>query len=217
MGGGVMSRPPITRASPYTPRSGPRAGITFTSERQYRNALAREKGYRSHYERERAAKPVRRAHDLDTLRQSEQGARGRALEAVRFMRREGRNLKDAAKAAGTTPNAVHRHAGPALEKVGGTFRVKPYDRLARPMAFYTDAGHITLDVRDSRSAAAIGRYMNAVRRYLETGDARPLRKFWGKSVTVDKCAYRFITDTNELDALAGAGELRFDSIYALAS
>lgn len=212
-----MSRAPITRANHYTPTRGKHAGETFTSERQYRNALARDKGHRSWDEQQRAAKPVRRARDLGTLRPSEQDARGRALEAVRFMRQEGHSLTDAAKTAGTTPNAVRRYAAPALEKVGGKFRAKSYDRLARPMEFYTAAGRITLDVRDSRSAAAIGRYMNAVHRYLNTGDDRPLRKFWGKSITVDKCAHRFLTDTDELDALASAGELRFDSIYALAT
>lgn len=42
-----MSRRPITAANPYTPRSGPLAGHTFTSERQYRNALARLNGFSS--------------------------------------------------------------------------------------------------------------------------------------------------------------------------
>ncbi len=42
-----MARPPITRAHPYTPQRGRFAGVTFTSERQYRNALARAKGFAS--------------------------------------------------------------------------------------------------------------------------------------------------------------------------
>lgn len=212
-----MSRPPITRANPYSPTRGKHAGETFTSERQYRNALARDKGYRSWNEQQRAVKPVRRARDLDMLRRSEQDARARALEAVRFMRREGRSLRDAAKAAGTTPNAVRRYVAPALEKVGGKFRAKSYDRLARPMGFYTDRGRITLDVRDSRSASRIGRYMNAVDHYLTTGEEGPLCAFRGQSIRVDKLTYPFITDTRVLDILKGAGELRFDSIYALAT
>ncbi len=42
-----MARPPITRRNPYSPKSGAAAGLTFYSERQYRNHLARTKGYSS--------------------------------------------------------------------------------------------------------------------------------------------------------------------------
>ena len=42
-----MPRLPITRAHPYTPRSGAFTGRRFYSERQYRNALARRKGFSS--------------------------------------------------------------------------------------------------------------------------------------------------------------------------
>jgi hypothetical protein len=52
-----MARPPITRTNPYTPRSGRLAGQTFTSERQYRNALARLKGFSSWDAERRARRP----------------------------------------------------------------------------------------------------------------------------------------------------------------
>lgn len=213
-----MSRPPITGANPYTPRRGALAGVTFTSERQYRNALARQKGYGSLSEQQRAAKPVHRARDLDRLRPAEREARGRALDAVRLMRRDGLPLEQASRATGTTPNAVRRHAGTALVKGrGGRYEAKPYDRLSRPMKFPTLDGLITLDVRDSRSASAISHYWNAVHDYRDRGNDRPLRKFRGKSVRVEGRAYPFITDTGALDMLMDAGELHFDSIYALAA
>jgi len=44
-----MPRRPITSAHPYTPGRGPLAGQTFTSERQYRNALAAVHGRPSLY------------------------------------------------------------------------------------------------------------------------------------------------------------------------
>lgn len=213
-----MARKPITSVNPYTPKRGQFAGTTFYSERQYRNELARVRGYASLHEQQREAKPVTRVRELGRLRPAEQRARGRALEALNLMRRDGLPLEQAAGQAHTTPNAVLRYAGSALTKEQrGRYEATPYDRLARSMTFYTDRGRTTLEVRDSRSASRIGKYMNAVDHYLNTGDDYQLRAFHGQSVRVDKLAYPFITDTDVLDTLAGAGELRFDSLYRLAA
>ncbi|MDQ3642777.1 MAG: hypothetical protein M3450_15230, partial [Actinomycetota bacterium] len=165
-----MARPPITRANPYTPNRGKVAGVTFTSERQYRNALAREKGYRSWGDQQQAAKRTRSSADVAKLRPDEQQARRRALDAVSLMRKNGLSLKQASRAAGTTVNAIKRHAGPALERGDrGAYRAKTSDRLVRPLLVPTTGGLITLDVRDSRTASKIGAYHNAVKLYLDTG------------------------------------------------
>lgn len=191
--------------------------MTFTSERQYRNALARDKGSASLYEQQRERRTIGSAEKLRDLSVSEQEARGRALAALARMRERGDPLERAARETGTTPNTVLRYAGSALEQRGGRYVPKPYDRLARRVEFLTPAGRVALPVRDSRSASEIARYMNAVRWYLETGDAGKLRRFRDRSVTVDKLHYPFITDPDTLDRLAGAGELRFDSLYRLAA
>lgn len=212
-----MARKPITSANPYTPQRGQFAGETFYSERQYRNALARTHGYQSLHGQQSAAKPIGRGRDLDRLRPSEREARGKVLKALSLMRNDSLSVGRAAREVGTTPNAIRRYAGTALEKdARGRYTAKHFDRLARSMTFYTDRGRITLDVRDSRCASRIGKYMNAVDHYLTTGDECPLRAFRGQSVRVDKLTYPFITDIGVLDTLAGAGELRFDSLYRLA-
>ncbi len=150
------------------------------------------------------------------LRSPEREARGRALDALSKMRSDGLSLQAAARAAGTTVNAVKRHAGPALERTGsGRIRAKESDRLVRSLNFPTETGIIGLDVRDSRSAKRISAYWHAVQRYLETGDDFQLRRFRGKSVRVNKQAHAFITDTAMLDRLADAGELSFDDLYEL--
>ncbi|MBA3274581.1 MAG: hypothetical protein H0T72_02210 [Chloroflexia bacterium] len=208
-----MARPPITLARPYTPSSGVVAGITFTSERQYRNALARAKGFQSWSQQQKQARKVSSGADVAKLRPDERKARKRALDALSRMRSEGLSLKDAAKASGTTVNAVKRHAGPALQLTGGRYQAKASDRLSRTLQFPTETGAIGLDVRDSRSARRIAEYWNAVKRYTEHGDASGLRKFRGKSVRVKKRAYPFITDLDMLDRLADAGELGFDDLY----
>lgn len=211
-----MARPPITRKNPYTPKSGAAAGLVFLSERQYRNHLARAKGYASWSAQQQAARKVRTGQDVARLRPGEREARSRALDALSKMRSDGLSIQAAAKASGTTVNAVKRHAGPALERTGsGRIRAKESDRLVRSLHFPTETGMIGLDVKDSRSAKRIASYWNAVKRYTETGDDSALRKFRGKSVRVNKRAYAFITDTAKLDRLADAGELGFDDLYEL--
>ena len=211
-----MARAPITRANPYTPKSGAAAGITYTSERQYRNALARAKGYSSWGAQQRAARNIRTSGDVASLRTSERDARGRALDAVARMRSAGLSLSQAARAAGTTSNAVRRYAGGALtQTAGGRVQVKASDRLVRPMLVPTADGPITLDVRDSRSATLLARYWSAVGHYLNTGQTDGLRRLRGRGVTIRRQTYPLITDPAALDALADAGELTFDDIYEL--
>jgi hypothetical protein len=211
-----MARAPITRANPYTPKSGAAAGITFTSERQYRNALARSKGYGSWGKQQQEARTIRSREDVPSLRKSERDARSRSLDAVSRMRSEGLSLSQAARAAGTTSNAVRRYAGSALTQTpGGRFTVKASDRLVRPMRVPTPDGPITLDVRDSRSAALLARYWSAVGHYLSTGQTDGLQRLRGRSVTVNRQKYGLITDPSELDRLGDTGELAFDDIYDL--
>jgi len=210
-------RASITRAHPYTPKSGKLAGVTFTSERQYRNALAREKGFGSWYQQQRAPKPVRTPEAAARLTPAEREARSDALNALSLMR-HGKSLSHAAKDAHTTPNAVQRYAGTALTKdARGHYVAKSRDKLYRPMHFLTANGRITLDVRDSRTASTIARYMNAVRAYISTGNDLQLPAFRGKSITVGGTKYAFITDLDVLDELGERGELAWEDLYDLAA
>ena len=211
-----MATAPITRASPYTPKSGAAAGITFTSERQYRNALARAKGYGSWGAQQQEARNVRSRDEVSSLRSSEREARSRSLDAVARMRSDGLSLSQAARAAGTTSNAVRRYAGSALtQTAGGRSTVKASDRLVRPMLVPTPDGPVTLDIRDSRSAALLARYWSVVGHYLSTGKTDGLRRLRGRSVTVNRQKYPLITDLATLDQLGDAGELAFEDIYDL--
>ncbi|MFN8675491.1 MAG: hypothetical protein U0Z70_03845 [Thermomicrobiales bacterium] len=205
-----MPRPSVTRAKPYTPRSGVVAGQTFTSERQYRNALARAKGFRSWSDQQQARSRSPGAR----LRPAERDAQLRAFDALAKMRKSGLSLSAAAKEAGTTVNTVKRHAGSALKKApSGRFTPTPYDRIGRPLPVPTPDGPIWLTIRDSRSASKLGAYWSAVRHYLNTGDSRRLRAFRGRGVTINKRFYPFITDTRLLDPFADAGLLDFDDLY----
>lgn len=202
----------------YTPTRGPLKGMTYPNEYQYRKALALHEGYRSRNAKRRAPKPAPRLRDAARLSTRERRARERALEAVTLMRQDERlTIARAARQAGTTVEAMLRHAAPALEMRGGRYYARAYDRLAREMRFLTERGYIWLEVRDSRSRRLISQYENAVNHYINVKDMGPLRRFRGKSVVVDKRAYPFITDTDVLKMLKGPGELRSDSLYRQAA
>jgi len=205
-----MARRPITRARPYTPASGLVAGTTFTSERQYRNALARARGFVSWAARQRVPRVTLSAADVVRLRPSEQLARHHALEALGLMRRERLTLSRAADRVGTTPAAVVRHAGAALTRTpGGWYRPTPTDRLYRPLVALTVDGELEVDASDSRVASVIGAHWSAIRRYLETGDESPLRPFRRRRIS----GHRLETDPERITELGRRGELAFEDIY----
>ena len=209
-----MPRPSITRSRPWTPKRGAFAGRTFHSEREYRNALAGQKGYTSWYSQQRSRPSASGSRAVRSLRPSERQARGRALDALSIMRRDGVSLRTAARRADTTPNNVLRHAGPALERRGGRYVASPADRFARLMQVLgRDVGIVSVSVRGSRQASLIARHWNAVNRYLNSGNDSDLRRFTGRSVA----GVEFETDLDVIDELAGAGELEFEEIYEIAA
>ncbi len=143
-------------------------------------------------------------------------ARERALAAVARMRREKLSLSAAAKAEGTHIRTVRRYAGTALERPGrrGLFRAKASDRLSRSLNFPTPLGQQVVVVRSSSTASAIGEYLNAVRKYLNTGDTLPLMPFRNKSFrSADGVRHEFTTDPGLLNRLGDAGILEIEGLY----
>ncbi|MDQ6834488.1 MAG: hypothetical protein M3008_13910 [Chloroflexota bacterium] len=210
-----MGRAPITRAAPYTPHSGKVAGQTFLSERQYRNALAREKGFASWYAQQRAAKSVRTPAQAARLRPQERDAQQRAVHAIDLMSNEKLSLSLAAKRAGTTPSTVLRYTTPALmQRPGGRYAVhRPSAVYRAPIRFNAPDGHVYVAVRSRRVRSQISDYHRAVNHYFATGDDGPLRKFRGKSITVDGMDYPYVTDVTTLERLYHAGEISFEDLY----
>jgi hypothetical protein len=209
-----MARQPITRANPYTPKSGAFAGRTFTTEREYRNALARRKNFDSWSAQQRARKRRRK-----TMRAVEVETRLRALDAVAAMRpqrgpggvlKPGLSLTRAAIEAGTTPNAVLRYAGAAITRdARGRYVAKRRDTLYRRMRVLSTEGEVFVDVPSSTQATLNARHANAVKKYRDTGDPTDLAQFRGKKVG----GYELETDLAVLTARARADELDVLELY----
>ena len=214
-----MPRPPISRARPWTPSSGSFVGQTFHSERQYRNALARAKGFRSWDEQQRAPSHAVGSHrDLRRLRPSEQVAYEKTGSVLTRMRREGLSLTAAARLEHTSPTAVQRHGGDALVKSSrGVFLVTTSDHHFRRLWFVTPDGLTIVETRDSRAATLVAEYDVAVQRFLATGDATSLDQFKGRVLRVGGKRYPFVTDLDLLEHLGRRGEISFESIYATAA
>jgi hypothetical protein len=136
----------------------------------------------------------------------------RSLDAVHPMR-EGKSLARASREAGVSPSSVLKHASLAIERRGGRYVARRADRLPRELLFYDAKGRIKLLTRSSKTASDIGRYHNAVRKYLVEGNDSGLRDFEGKAIVVEGGRLPFITDRRTLNRLARAGELNFLEIY----
>jgi hypothetical protein len=199
-----MARPPITKSRPWTPQSGRFAGRTFHTEREYRNALAKLKGFSSWHEQQRAAQKVT-PKDYAVLRTSQKQARARALDALSKVRR-GATLSRAAKEAGTTPNTVAKYTGRHLHREGGRVVASRSDRDFRPMTVLTTEGVQELSLRSSRQASLVAEHANAVKKFLLTGDDEPLRKFRGVKVAGRELEVR----PEALEELQRSGELEYE-------
>ena len=182
------------------------------SEYQRRDARARELGFRNYYDiRKRGgvhevakqAGPV-----LASLPESSRRTRQAVLEAVSVMRRERIPLARAARRAGVSPTSVRFWAGDAVDPKGVA---APSDRLLRHLLIISHGQTTPVSVRGNRQAALASAHLQAVSKFLETGDVRHLAGFEGKKVA----GHLLETDSDVLESMALSGGLQFEDIYAL--
>jgi hypothetical protein len=132
-----------------------------------------------------------------------------------------------ARATRSSPRKIAKRLGIDFEKVlrlaGRAFRkrrngrivVLPTDTQLRVLIIPTRKGLREIATRDSRQASLVARYWIALNRYLTSGDASSLREFDGKKImTANGKKVPLLTDVTELDRLASAGVLSFETIYA---
>lgn len=130
--------------------------------------------------------------------------------------RSGTSLRQAALKFNRDPRTIQRLARPALRKLrNGRWAAKSRDKLLRVVVIPGEKGLIEIGLTDSRQASIVGQYWNAVERYQQTGDASALRLLRAKYI-IDANGKRIplLTDLRELDRLASAGVLSFETLYA---
>ena len=178
-----------------------------------RNALARERGFTSYSEQRRATRQITKRTDLHNLPAAAQQARADALDVIAVARRQGIDLRTAARREQVPLSAVSFWAADAIADKKGGWHATGADRMFRPMYVYSAGQAVPLDVRGSRAASTIGRYHSAIGHYLNTGDESRLARFNGQTVG----GVELETDPDVIDDLARRGRFDFESIYRMVS
>jgi len=96
--------------------------------------------------------------------------RAKTLEVVGIARRTGKPIQDLARQYGLTLEEIKKHTG-AVKKLGDTWTVTAYDHTPRIMIIFENGREVQIEVDDSREARKIGKYHNAIGRYLATKGA----------------------------------------------
>jgi hypothetical protein len=140
----------------------------------------------------------------------------RVVSVISKLRSEKTSLLKAAKEQGVSPRTVKRLARSALQKrTNGKWTAKKSDRLLRVLMIPTSDGTREVGVRGSRQATLLGKYWNAVHKYLETGAIAPLARFKLHSIKdANGLKIPLITDPDELQRLGLSGVISFESLYA---
>jgi hypothetical protein len=155
------------------------------------------------------------ARQFSALPERVRDIHNRVAQAVSRMG-DGASLQQAAREFSLSTETLVRIGRPALRKLpNGRYVARSADRLFRVLVLPTTQGLREIVLNDSRAASLVGKYWNAVHLYLATGDDSGLAKFVGEVVTdASGRPVQLLTNLNELDRLASAGVLSFESIYA---
>lgn len=159
---------------------------------------------------------LRTTEDFFAQTEANQATWDRVLRVITKMRSERVSLSKAAKEAGLTPRTVINWGGRALKKrSNGRYTVTRTDSLLRVLQVPTPDGARDIAVRSSRAATTLGKYWDAVQKYLRTGDGSVIKTFIGKHIK-DASGQKvpLITELAELKRLGSAGVLSFETIYA---
>jgi hypothetical protein len=159
----------------------------------------------------KAPKTARQYHAMS---QKEQETWDSVAHVISRMR-DGVSLPKASKEFGIAPTIVVKLGRPALRIRNGRYVATKTDRLLRVVTILGIKGKYEIATRDSRQASLVGSHWAAVQRYLQTGDDTALLKLKNKRVTdANRRRHRFLTNLEELDRLASAGVLSFETMYA---
>lgn len=154
----------------------------------------------------------RTPQEFFTLPPREQDRWIRKTGAITEMRKEKISRTQAAKRYGLNPNSLPKSA--LRKKRNGRYAVRGKDTLLRVINVPTEQGIIEVATRDSRQASELGRYTEAVHKYLQTGDASALAQFTGRSVVdMNGNQISLMTEPGQLDRF-GKPEFSYESFYA---
>ena len=125
--------------------------------------------------------------------------REKSLAVVNELRNsKTKTLPQVANENNISVTTVLRHTN-GFKKVNGRLVTKRWDRIPRLMRINTDGKEKSVEIKDSRTASVVGRYHNAVKQFLNTGDKKKLQRFRNKKVKDSKGKlHRLETDPQKI-------------------
>jgi hypothetical protein len=117
----------------------------------------------------------------DDLTPKQKALREKSLHVLVQSRKTGKSPSRIAKQVGISFSTVQANTN-AFKKVNGRWVAKRFDKIQRPMLTSEKGKLRSITVSDSRHARTLGKYHNAVKQYLKTGDSKQLKKFSKKQI-----------------------------------
>ena len=129
----------------------------------------------------------------------QKSVRTKSLSAISELRKsKSKSVQDVAREHQIRVSTVMNNTN-GLKKVNGKLIVKKWDVVPRVLLINKEGQEKSIEVKDSRTAGLIGRYHNAVRHFLNTGDRSKLKKFRNKKVKDSGGKiHRLETDTEKI-------------------
>jgi hypothetical protein len=150
-----------------------------------------------------------------SLNRGELSTRERSLEVLSKVRRNDLSLTNASRELHTSPKTVVKNTN-AFKKLKGKWIAKSQDRISRIMSIYENGKQERIEVRDSRIASKIGKYNNAVKQFLTTGNTEILKEFNKPIKDAKGNLHYFETDPDKLTEIMEAQEEpEFYEIYKI--
>lgn len=136
------------------------------------------------------------------------------LESAIGRLRAGQSLTASARAAGVSTERLRRFVtlNEIAKRQGRVWVAEPTRQWRMPIIVGSDTRAIIVPYKTD--ASEIGRYHNAIKRFVDTGDPDHLGEFSGKRIRdVSGRSYAFETDPNELYRYAAKDDPNFLEIY----
>jgi len=124
--------------------------------------------------------------------------REKSLSVLSEARRSKQSLSRLAKKHDVSSRTVLNNTN-AFRKKQRRWNAKRFDKVPRVMKINENGKEVSIQINDSRTAALIGRYHNAVKKFLNTGDKKSLKKFKNKKIKdIDGNFHSFETNLDSL-------------------
>lgn len=134
----------------------------------------------------------------NVLTPEEKELRDRSLEVLSEARRTRKSLTKISKQKGISPKTVLHHTN-AFKKVNRRWVAKKFDKISRSMIINENGKKISIEINNSRHASTIGKYHNAVKEFLNTGNKKKLSEFSKKKIKdSNKNVHSFETDPDKI-------------------